>query len=191
MMCLSYNFQIFQETLQNIVQLMRFEVQPELVTQSKLKWAVSLCLTMPPVAPNVFPVGQAGIIGNKEKILIFLQLTRANVALQPGQDPLTVVVPVIYNISQNQTMLASLQKELNNASLHAVQAHLQVALELLKLFSQPLFFRTSTDRIQQQLRGGVQYILPSMTSSSTSPCPMKDPPSMDPQEARECQGDQS
>jgi len=114
-----------QETLQNIVQLMRFEVQPELVTQSKLKWAVSLCLTMPPVAPNVFPVGQAGIIGNKEKILIFLQLTRANVALQPGQDPLTVVVPVIYNISQNQTMLASLQKELNNASLHAVQAHLQ------------------------------------------------------------------
>ena len=114
---------------------MRFEVQPELVTQSKLKWAVSLCLTMPPVAPNVFPVGQAGIIGNKEKILIFLQLTRANVALQPGQDPLTVVVPVIYNISQNQTMLASLQKELNNASLHAVQAHLQVILKLSKQIS--------------------------------------------------------
>ena len=74
-----------QDTLKNIVQLMRFEVQPELVTQNKLKWAVSLCLTMPPVAPNVFPVGQAGIIGNREKILIFLQLTRANVALQPGQ----------------------------------------------------------------------------------------------------------
>jgi len=86
---------------------------------------VSLCLTMPPVAPNVFPVGQAGIIGNKEKILIFLQLTRANVQLQPGQDPLSVVVPVIYNISQNQTMLASLQKELNNQTLHAVQSHLQ------------------------------------------------------------------
>ena len=101
-----------QETLQNIVQLMRFEVQPELVTQSKLKWAVSLCLTMPPVAPNVFPVGQAGIIGNKEKILIFLQLTRANVALQPGQDPLTVVVPVIYNISQNQMAAPEEEKKL-------------------------------------------------------------------------------
>ena len=74
-----------QDTLKNIVQLMRYEVQPELVVQNKLKWSVSLCLTMPPVAPNVFPVGQAGIIGNKEKILIFLQLTRANVALQPGQ----------------------------------------------------------------------------------------------------------
>ena len=169
---------------------MRFEVQPELVTQSKLKWAVSLCLTMPPVAPNVFPVGQAGIIGNKEKILIFLQLTRANVALQPGQDPLTVVVPVIYNISQNQTMLASLQKELNNASLHAVQAHLQVGQLKLTECSQA-FFRTSTDRTQQQLRGGALSILLSMTCSSTCPCQMKGRRSMGPQEARECQGDQS
>ena len=169
---------------------MRFEVQPELVTQSKLKWAVSLCLTMPPVAPNVFPVGQAGIIGNKEKILIFLQLTRANVALQPGQDPLTVVVPVIYNISQNQTMLASLQKELNNASLHAVQAHLQVGQLKLTECSQA-FFRTSTDRTQQQLRGGALSILLSMTCSSTCPCQMKGQRSMGPQEARECQGDQS
>ena len=76
------------------------------------------------MAPNVFPVGQAGIIGNKEKILIFMQLTRANVQLPPGQEPLSVVVPVIYNISQNQTILASLQKELNNPSLHAVQSHL-------------------------------------------------------------------
>ena len=89
---------------------MRFEVQPELVTQSKLKWAVSLCLTMPPVAPNVFPVGQAGIIGNKEKILIFLQLTRANIQLPPNQDPMSLVIPVIYNIRENQTMLANLEK---------------------------------------------------------------------------------
>jgi len=113
-----------QETLKNIVQLMRYEVMPELVVQGNLKWSVSICLSIPPVAPNVFPVGQAGIIGNKEKILIFMQLTRANVQLPPGQEPLSVVVPVIYNISQNQTILASLQKELNNPSLHAVQSHL-------------------------------------------------------------------
>jgi len=114
-----------QETLKNIVQLMRYEVMPELVVQGNLKWAVSLCLTIPSVAPNLFPVGQAGIIGNKDKILIFMQLTRANVQLPPGQEPLSVVVPVIYNINQNQTILASLQKELNNPSLHAVQNHLQ------------------------------------------------------------------
>ena len=71
------------DTLKNIIQLMRFEVQPELVLQNNLKWSISLCLTIPPVAPNVFPVGQAGIIGNKEKILIFMHLTRAN--LPPGQ----------------------------------------------------------------------------------------------------------
>jgi hypothetical protein len=35
-----------------------------------------------------------------------------------------VVVPVVYNINQNQTSLASLQKELNNPALHAVQQHL-------------------------------------------------------------------
>jgi len=71
------------DTLKNIIQLMKFEVQPELVVQNSLKWNISLCLTIPPVAPNIFPVGQPGIIGNKEKILIFMHLTRAN--LLPGQ----------------------------------------------------------------------------------------------------------
>ena len=71
------------DTLKNIIQLMKFEVQPELVVQNSLKWNISLCLTIPPVAPNIFPVGQPGIIGNKEKILIFMHLSRAN--LPPGQ----------------------------------------------------------------------------------------------------------
>lgn len=113
------------EPLKNIIQLMRYELSPELVVTNKLKWTVSLCLTIPPVAPTVFPVGQLGIMGNEQKILIFMQLTRANVSLPPGQDPVSLVVPVIYNISQNQTILAALQKEMNNPSLHAVQAHLQ------------------------------------------------------------------
>ena len=81
------------DTLKNIIQLMRFEVQPELVVQNNLKWSISLCLTIPPVAPNVFPVGQAGTIGNKEKILIFMHLTRAN--LSPGQ----VISPLYLKMS--------------------------------------------------------------------------------------------
>ena len=88
--------------LKNIVKLMRYELQPELVVQEKLKWTISLCLTIPPFAPNVFPVGQAGFMGNKEKILIFLQLTRANIQLPPNQDPMSLVIPVIYNINQVQ-----------------------------------------------------------------------------------------
>ena len=66
---------------------MKFEVHPELASQ--LKWNISLCLTIPPVAPNVFPVGQAGIICNKEKILIFMHLTRSNVL--PGQVQCTYI----------------------------------------------------------------------------------------------------
>ena len=37
---------------------------------------------------------------------------------------MSIVVPVVYNITQNQTSLAALQKELNNSALHAVQQHL-------------------------------------------------------------------
>ena len=62
---------------------MRFEVHPEQIAQNNLKWSISLCLTIPPVAPNVFPVGQAGFISNKEKFLIFMHLTRVNTP--PGQ----------------------------------------------------------------------------------------------------------
>merc|ERR1712227_332988 len=65
-----------------------------------------------------------GIMGNKEKILIFMGLTRANIQLPPNQDPMSLVIPVIYNISQNQTMLANLEKGINNPNLHAVLTHL-------------------------------------------------------------------
>jgi len=109
------------ETLKALIQLMRFEVQPELVQQSNLKWNISLCLTFPPVAPNVFPVGQAGILGTKEKILIFMQLTRVN--QPPGQDPISLAIPIVYNTASNQTSVASLER-LNNPALNAAQQHL-------------------------------------------------------------------
>lgn len=109
------------ERLKALIQLMRFEVQPELVQQSNLKWNISLCLTFPPVAPQVFPVGQAGILGAKEKILIFMQLTRVN--QPPGQDPISIAIPIVYNTASNQTSVASLER-LNNPSLNAAQQHL-------------------------------------------------------------------
>ena len=104
---------------------MRFEIQPELVTQNKLKWSLSLCMTIPPFAVNTFPVGQAGIMGNKEKILVFMQLTRANNPdILPHQDPMSLEIPVIYNINQNQTMLANLDKGIHNPNLNVVLQHL-------------------------------------------------------------------
>ena len=62
---------------------MRFEIQPELVTQHKLKWSLSLCMTIPPFAVNTFPVGHAGIMDNKEKILAWSSCS------WPGQTILT------------------------------------------------------------------------------------------------------
>ena len=77
--------------------------------------------------------------------------------------------------------------------LHCMLSRLIFRSAKLKLtgYSLALFFRISTDRIQQQLKGGAQYILLSMTFSSTCPYPMKGQPSMDPPEGRGCQGDQS
>ena len=57
---------------------MRYEIQPELVTQHKLKWSLSLCMTIPPFAVNTFPVDHAGIMGNKEKILAWPGLHAAD-----------------------------------------------------------------------------------------------------------------
>ena len=60
-------------------------------------------------------------------IIIHIILLHNNViwlfCVQEAQ-AVSIVVPVVYNITQNQTSLASLQKELNNSALHAVQQHL-------------------------------------------------------------------
>ena len=55
---------------------MRYEMQPETVQSNNLKWSCKLCLTMPPAAPPLIPLGQPGLLTLKEKMLLFLQLTR-------------------------------------------------------------------------------------------------------------------
>ena len=40
------------------------------------------------------------------------------------KEPISIVVPIVYNTTANQTSLASLQRELNGPVLHAVQQHL-------------------------------------------------------------------
>ena len=37
-------------------------MRPELETQENLKWSVRLCLTVPPAAPPLLPIGQPGEI---------------------------------------------------------------------------------------------------------------------------------
>ena len=108
----------------DIVAIMRYEMQPETVASSGLKWTCKLCLTMPPAAPPLIPLGQPGLLTLKEKMLLFLQLTRTS--LPPGssannKEPLSFVIPLVYDIKMNQTSVA--QKEMNQV-IGVAQRHL-------------------------------------------------------------------
>lgn len=86
---------------------------PETVMRDNLKWSIRLCLTVPPAAPGLMPIGQPGLLRANDKMLMFFHLTRANISalLPPFVEPLSVVVPIVYDIDQNQTTVA--QKEIN------------------------------------------------------------------------------
>ena len=99
-------------------------MQPDTVVSNNLKWTCKLCLTMPPAAPQLIPLGQPGLLTLKEKMLLFLQLTRTNLppgSLAPNKEPLSFVIPLVYDIKMNQTSVA--QKEMNQV-IGVAQRHL-------------------------------------------------------------------
>lgn len=59
--------------LKDVVQLMRLDLQPELL-QPNAKWNLQLCLRVPPSASSfqVVPVGNAAVLTCREKILFFV-----------------------------------------------------------------------------------------------------------------------
>ena len=57
--------------LKDIIAIMLYEITPEIVTKNGLKWACRLCLTLPPAAPPIMPLGQPGVLRLKEKMLLF------------------------------------------------------------------------------------------------------------------------
>jgi mediator of RNA polymerase II transcription subunit 14 len=109
------------EALKNLIQLMHLETEPALVAQSNYKWASRICMTVPPSAPPIIPLCQPGLVRLKDKMLIFLQLTRANVQLPPGQEPQGVCIPFVYDITLNQMTVA--QKEVTPV-MNIAQQHL-------------------------------------------------------------------
>eukprot|EP00095_Tigriopus_kingsejongensis_P000362 snap_masked-scaffold319_size207808-processed-gene-0.2 protein:Tk00362 transcript:snap_masked-scaffold319_size207808-processed-gene-0.2-mRNA-1 annotation:"mediator of rna polymerase ii transcription subunit 14" len=109
------------EPLKDIVNIMRYEMHPELVRQNGLKWTCRICLTVPPSAPPIIPLSQPGLLRLHEKMLLFLHIIQANVQLPPGQEPQSVVIPLVYDINMNQTTVA--QKEMNPV-VNIAQQHL-------------------------------------------------------------------
>lgn len=113
------------EALKDIVSIIRFEMFPEVVVKANLKWAPRICLTSTPAAPPIMPLGQPGLLKSQEKMLLFIQLTRANISslLPPGSEPCSVVIPIVYDLKANQTSVA--QKE-TNPVINAAQQRLAI-----------------------------------------------------------------
>ena len=110
--------------ISDIVAIMRYEMDPDTVIRNNLKWTCKLCLTMPPAAPPLIPLGQPGLLTLKEKMLLFLQLTRTNTPAgcsNANKEPLSFVIPLVYDIKMNQTSVA--QKEMNQV-IGVAQRHL-------------------------------------------------------------------
>ena len=118
--------------LKDVVSIMLYEINPDLVVKNNLKWSCKLCLTLPPAAPPIMPLGQPGLLLLNEKMLVFLQLTKvrteaeaeqakSNTYSAPETEPLSVVIPLVYDTELNQTTVA--QKEMNQV-ISVAQQHL-------------------------------------------------------------------
>ena len=89
----------------DLFQIVHLEMDPAQAAKNNYKWTPRLCMAVPPSAPNIIPLCQPGLVRLKDKMLIFLQLTRVNVQLPPGQEPLSVCIPLVYDFGNNSTSL--------------------------------------------------------------------------------------
>lgn len=120
------------KVLKDFVQIMKLELVSGLVQQQQLKWAVQLCLRIPPSAGPIVPPGTEGVHVCRSKILFFvsttrvpyivdkihlysidlqvymlmsqLQITRIGIPYQ-GETP-SLVLPFVYDVTTNLTQLA-------------------------------------------------------------------------------------
>ena len=86
-------------------------MMPETVPRENLKWSIRICLTIPPAAPPLVPIGRPGLLRIREKMIMFFHLTRTGIQTPPNVEPLSVVLPIVYDIENNNTSIPP--KELN------------------------------------------------------------------------------
>lgn len=60
--------------LKDFIQIMKLELIPGLVQQQGMKWSVQWILRIPPSAPPIVPVGMAGVMVHRTKILFFVSM---------------------------------------------------------------------------------------------------------------------
>jgi len=64
--------------LRDLVQIMKLELMPGTFGQV-FKWSVQFCLTVPPSAPSIVPIGASSVLTAKNKMLFFLYIRSVNV----------------------------------------------------------------------------------------------------------------
>ncbi|XP_017775770.1 PREDICTED: mediator of RNA polymerase II transcription subunit 14 [Nicrophorus vespilloides] len=125
------------DVLKNFIQIMRLELIPGLAQQQGMKWSVQWMLRIPPSAIPIVPIGMAGILAYKTKILFFLQITRMGMQYGSvgggggagGMEPPCLVLPLVYDISTNITQLAEKRDSGSGGAITAANS-------LLKHFAQ-------------------------------------------------------
>lgn len=60
------------DVLKNFIQIMRLDLMPGLAQQQGFKWAVQWMLRIPPSAIPIVPIGMAGVLVYRNKILFFV-----------------------------------------------------------------------------------------------------------------------
>ncbi|XP_060079924.1 mediator of RNA polymerase II transcription subunit 14-like [Ylistrum balloti] len=114
--------------LKDCIQIMRLEMMNE---TRNTKWTVAFCLTIPPSALSIAPAGAAAI-AVKQKMVLMLQLTRADVQLPMGVEPQSIIVQLLYDFNANTVV----QMEVPSRSQPAqqpTQAHMAVSAFLKKI----------------------------------------------------------
>ncbi|XP_003737168.2 mediator of RNA polymerase II transcription subunit 14 [Galendromus occidentalis] len=101
-----------QRILRDFVQLMRLELCPCLNS----RWSFQLCLTIPPAAsPPLAPPGMTSVVINRNRVLFFFQLVPlgtkdAEPVSATEVRPLSIVVPLVYDLQTNAVSLATDRK---------------------------------------------------------------------------------
>ncbi|GIY68947.1 mediator of RNA polymerase II transcription subunit 14 [Caerostris extrusa] len=74
----------------------------EMVPDRSLKWAIQLCLTIPPGAPHCTP-GHVSHCHDQGPHALLCAVTRIGLNLAPGVEPQSVVFSAVYDIKMNTT----------------------------------------------------------------------------------------
>ncbi|XP_052229673.1 mediator of RNA polymerase II transcription subunit 14-like [Dreissena polymorpha] len=111
--------------LKDVIQIMRLELMPN--QDRNVKWSSQLLLTVPPTYAHIAPPGTPAIVV-VAKMVLMLQLTRILGPAMPGQpapEPLSLTIPLLYNIQDNNITLVEKGTNNINHNLTLVSQHLK------------------------------------------------------------------